>query len=220
MKLPAIVRPFAWPSAWKSGPITAVTRPEVQQRDGESLRLQRPRGDIHVAHAVRARLERNVARHAAAVSGCVARADGGVHDGGARGGRRRAVDVGAVIPLQAANNVATSRATTTCRPIREIGREELMLKKVQRECRMRSMALTRMTWFAWKRCCVTPEALAAHARGNGRGGGSRSRHDGVRKKRAGDVKLRPGDLAPDFTLPGSDGRTYHLREIVGRDTAW
>ena len=31
----------------------------------------------------------------------------------------------------------------------------------------------------------------------------------------GDVKLRPGDLAPDFTLTGSDGRTYHLREIVG-----
>src|ERR1035437_692689 len=31
----------------------------------------------------------------------------------------------------------------------------------------------------------------------------------------GDVKLRPGDLAPDFTLPGSDGRTDHPREIVG-----
>ena len=29
-----------------------------------------------------------------------------------------------------------------------------------------------------------------------------------------DVILRPGDPAPDFTLPGSDGRTYHLREIV------
>jgi peroxiredoxin Q/BCP len=29
-----------------------------------------------------------------------------------------------------------------------------------------------------------------------------------------DVTLQPGDPAPDFTLPGSDGRTYHLREIV------
>src|ERR1017187_1710870 len=95
-----------------------------------------------------------------------------------------AVEVGAVIPLQAANNVATSRATTTCRPIREIGREELMRKNVQRECRMKSMALTRMTWFAWQRCCVTFEA-AAHARGHGRGGGSRNRRDGVRKQRAG-----------------------------------
>ena len=29
-----------------------------------------------------------------------------------------------------------------------------------------------------------------------------------------DVTLQPGDPAPDFTLAGSDGRTYHLREIV------
>src|SRR6266576_6936373 len=58
--------------------------------------------------------------------------------------------VGAVMALQPANNVATSRATTTCGPIREIGVVELVLKNVQRECRMRSMALTRMTWFAWK----------------------------------------------------------------------
>jgi peroxiredoxin Q/BCP len=28
------------------------------------------------------------------------------------------------------------------------------------------------------------------------------------------VNLRPGDPAPDFTLPGSDGRSYHLREIL------
>ena len=31
----------------------------------------------------------------------------------------------------------------------------------------------------------------------------------------GDVVLRPGDRAPDFTLEGSDGGTYHLREILG-----
>jgi peroxiredoxin Q/BCP len=28
------------------------------------------------------------------------------------------------------------------------------------------------------------------------------------------VNLRSGDLAPDFTLPGSDGHTYHLRDIL------
>ncbi len=30
------------------------------------------------------------------------------------------------------------------------------------------------------------------------------------------VELKPGDLAPDFTLPGSDGRTYRLSELEGR----
>jgi peroxiredoxin Q/BCP len=27
--------------------------------------------------------------------------------------------------------------------------------------------------------------------------------------------LQPGDLAPDFTLPGSDGRTYSLADYRG-----
>jgi hypothetical protein len=31
----------------------------------------------------------------------------------------------------------------------------------------------------------------------------------------GDVELRPGDRAPEFDLPGSDGRRYRLSEIVG-----
>jgi len=28
-------------------------------------------------------------------------------------------------------------------------------------------------------------------------------------------ELQPGDIAPDFTLPGSDGRTYRLRDFRG-----
>ena len=30
------------------------------------------------------------------------------------------------------------------------------------------------------------------------------------------VELRPGDPAPDFSLPGSNGRTYRLKELAGR----
>jgi hypothetical protein len=30
------------------------------------------------------------------------------------------------------------------------------------------------------------------------------------------VELKPGDIAPDFSLPGSDGRTYQLRDFVGK----
>jgi len=36
------------------------------------------------------------------------------------------------------------------------------------------------------------------------------------------VELKPGDPAPDFTLPGSDGRTYRLKDLSGRPVvlAW
>ena len=30
------------------------------------------------------------------------------------------------------------------------------------------------------------------------------------------VELKRGDRAPDFSLPGSDGRTYRLNDLVGR----
>jgi hypothetical protein len=30
------------------------------------------------------------------------------------------------------------------------------------------------------------------------------------------VELKLGDDAPDFTLPGSDGRSYHLRDFRGK----
>jgi peroxiredoxin Q/BCP len=29
------------------------------------------------------------------------------------------------------------------------------------------------------------------------------------------VELKAGDVAPDFSLPGSDGRTYRLRDLAG-----
>ncbi len=31
----------------------------------------------------------------------------------------------------------------------------------------------------------------------------------------GKVELARGDRAPDFTLPGSDGRTYRLADLIG-----
>jgi peroxiredoxin len=32
---------------------------------------------------------------------------------------------------------------------------------------------------------------------------------------AGDVELKPGDPAPNFTLPASDGKTYTLSDLRG-----
>jgi thioredoxin-dependent peroxiredoxin len=29
------------------------------------------------------------------------------------------------------------------------------------------------------------------------------------------VELKPGDVAPDFSLQGSDGRTYRLQDLAG-----
>jgi peroxiredoxin Q/BCP len=36
------------------------------------------------------------------------------------------------------------------------------------------------------------------------------------------VELKPGDPAPDFSLPGSDGQTYRLKDLAGRPVvvAW
>jgi len=36
------------------------------------------------------------------------------------------------------------------------------------------------------------------------------------------VELRPGDPAPDFSLPGSDDRTYRLNDLKGQPVviAW
>ncbi len=36
------------------------------------------------------------------------------------------------------------------------------------------------------------------------------------------VELKPGDQAPDFSLPGSDGCTYRLKDLAGQPVvvAW
>ena len=36
------------------------------------------------------------------------------------------------------------------------------------------------------------------------------------------VDLKPGDVAPDFSLPGSDGKTWKLSELAGKTVvlAW
>jgi peroxiredoxin len=36
------------------------------------------------------------------------------------------------------------------------------------------------------------------------------------------VELKAGDLAPDFALQGSDGKTYRLKDLAGRPVviAW
>jgi len=38
----------------------------------------------------------------------------------------------------------------------------------------------------------------------------------TRRVEASAVELKPGDEAPDFSLPGSDGRTYRLKDLAGR----
>ena len=44
----------------------------------------------------------------------------------------------------------------------------------------------------------------------------------VMHSRESPVELHPGDRAPDFSLPGSDGQTYRLKDLAGRPVvvAW
>jgi len=57
---------------------------------------------------------------------------------------------------------------------------------------------------ALRSVAATAAAVAAGLLNAARGGGERP------------VELKPGDEAPDFTLPGSDGRSYHLRDFRGK----
>lgn len=46
-------------------------------------------------------------------------------------------------------------------------------------------------------------------------------HPGVEGQGA--PELKPGDVAPSFSLPGSDGKTYNLSDLSGKKTvvlAW
>ena len=58
---------------------------------------------------------------------------------------------------------------------------------------------------AWRTLSSTMAAIGAHVwhRMSGRGAPPQ-------------IVLKVGDRAPDFTLPGSDGRTYRLDDLVGR----
>ena len=44
----------------------------------------------------------------------------------------------------------------------------------------------------------------------------------TRRSETSRVELAPGDRAPDFSLQGSDGRTYRLKDLAGRPVviAW
>ncbi len=57
---------------------------------------------------------------------------------------------------------------------------------------------------AWHTLSSTAAAIAAHVTAR------------VTDRRPpSQAALSVGDRAPDFTLPGSDGRTYHLADLVG-----
>ena len=88
-----------------------------------------------------------------------------------------------------------------------------MLKNVQPGCRLSSLAFTRMTCtgetiavrvLTLFRMIAASGAAIAGAFRMVTGTGGRS-----------DVVLRPGDRAPEFALPGSDGRVYRLSEMIG-----
>lgn len=79
-----------------------------------------------------------------------------------------------------------------------------------------SFGFTRMAWFVSEDVRVSviralrTLAISAAAAAVGLANAARTGKDPSR------VDLKPGDKAPDFSLPGSDGRTYQLRDFIGK----
>jgi hypothetical protein len=110
--------------------------------------------------------------------------------------------------------------TRAAKAIRQIGELRIGQKNLQLYCRMSSPAFTRMAYsvggqpvhvFGRLRRIATTAAATAIGIVNV----VMHRHESI-------VELKPGDLAPDFSLPGSDGRTYRLKDLAGRPVviAW
>jgi hypothetical protein len=105
-------------------------------------------------------------------------------------------------------------------PIRRIGVLQKVRKFVRPVFHMYWMPFTRMAYstggrvlylFAQLRRLATTAAATAIGAFN-----LATQHPEPR------VELKPGDPAPDFSMPGSDGRTYRLKDLAGRPVvlAW
>ena len=67
-------------------------------------------------------------------------------------------------------------------------------------------------WNGLRMFATTAAAMITGAIAMATGGGDRT-----------PIVLKPGDVAPDFSLVGSDGRTYRLKDFIGREAvvvAW
>ena len=102
-------------------------------------------------------------------------------------------------------DITITEMTTT---IRRIGEWLFTLKKRLRECRL-SFDSALLEWHGWcsTRCGRLPRPCPASSSGA-------LVHVAMRTDEP-SVELKAGDVAPDFSLPGSDGRTYRLRDLAG-----
>jgi len=109
--------------------------------------------------------------------------------------------------------------TSTDRAIREIGEWRIRKKNLQLYCRMISLAFTRMAYSDGRHSVHILErrriATTVSAAAIGIVNVAMQRRESI-------VELKPGDPAPDVSLPGSDGRTYRLMDLTARPVviAW